>query len=155
MRLKIIHTVCGFQLAQMAPTQTDKTGGSRPTTFQKGKPIARWSAAPFAGLHIECKLVEWWETSKCGPKTKETSFLSRKSADEEKGGLLGEKVVSHPCTTYQTMKIGSMPKMNQDGCKTRVRGPKCAAGCPENLLLSIESGVRPRRWSLGPQCPSR
>ncbi|GMP99685.1 hypothetical protein CsSME_00047065 [Camellia sinensis var. sinensis] len=45
--------------------------------------------------------------------------------------------------------------MNQDGCRTRVQGSKRAAGCPENRLLSIESGVRPRRWSLGPQCPSR
>ncbi|GMP41577.1 hypothetical protein CsSME_00011625 [Camellia sinensis var. sinensis] len=45
--------------------------------------------------------------------------------------------------------------MNQDGCKTRVRGSKCAAGCPENKPLSIESGVRTQRWSLGPQCPSR
>ncbi|GMQ00154.1 hypothetical protein CsSME_00047362 [Camellia sinensis var. sinensis] len=45
--------------------------------------------------------------------------------------------------------------MNQDGCKTRVRGSKRAAGCPENRLLSIESSVRPQRWSPGPQCPSR
>ncbi|GMQ01988.1 hypothetical protein CsSME_00048424 [Camellia sinensis var. sinensis] len=45
--------------------------------------------------------------------------------------------------------------MNQDGCKTRVRGSKRASGCPENRLLSNESGVRPQRWSPGPQFPSR
>ena len=48
-----------------------------------------------------------------------------------------------------------MPKMNQHRCKTRVRGAKRAAGCPENRLLSTKSGVRPQRWSPGPQCPSR
>ncbi|GMP61382.1 hypothetical protein CsSME_00023874 [Camellia sinensis var. sinensis] len=45
--------------------------------------------------------------------------------------------------------------MNQDGCKTRVRGSKRAVECPENRSLSIESGVQPQRWSPGPQCPSR
>ncbi|GMP46456.1 hypothetical protein CsSME_00014607 [Camellia sinensis var. sinensis] len=45
--------------------------------------------------------------------------------------------------------------MNQDGCKTKVRRSKRATGCPENRLLSIESGVRPQRWSPGPQCSSR
>ena len=54
---------------------------------QKGQPNERWSASPFDGLHIECKLVVWWETSKCGSKIRETSFLTRKPAG-------GGKVVS-------------------------------------------------------------
>ena len=93
-------TVCVFQLAQLAPTQTDKTGGSwptrkagRPTTFPgqptraSGLPDRNWSAKGVVGLHIESKLVAWWETRKCGPKTKKTSITTRKPA-------VGEKVVS-------------------------------------------------------------
>ena len=48
------------------------------------------------------------------------------------GGLQEEKVVSHPTTTFLTMKLGSMPKMNPHGCETYVRGPKRAAGGPKN-----------------------
>lgn len=90
-------TVCAFQMAQMAPTQTDKTGGrwltkkgGRPTTFPgrptraSGLPDKNWSANENGGLHIESKLAVWWETSKCGPKTKKISFSTRKSAGGEK-----------------------------------------------------------------------
>ncbi|GMP95869.1 hypothetical protein CsSME_00044750 [Camellia sinensis var. sinensis] len=106
-----------------------KTGWRREKSVLQGE---NWSPRVIGGLHTETKPVVWWETSNCGSKTKETSSLTRKPAREEKYGLQGEKVVSYPCTAFQIMKIGSMPKMNQDRCKTRVRGLKRTIGCPEN-----------------------
>ena len=80
-----------------------------------------------------------WETRNYGPKVRETSFPTRKLAggerkvvSEEKGGLQEEKVVSHPCTTFQTRKTRFVPKTNQHGCKTRVWEAKRAAGSLEN-----------------------
>ena len=86
-------TVCAFQLAQLACTQTDKTRGSwptrkggRPTTFpgrptrSSGLPDKNWSARANGGFHIEGKPMVGWETKKCGPKIKKTSFLTRKTA---------------------------------------------------------------------------
>ena len=86
---------------------------------------------------------------------RKTSFLSRKPAGGERKWFSKELLVSHHPTTFQTMKIGSIPKMNPNRCKIRVRGPKHVARGPENRQLGTRSGVRPRRWSLGPQCPSK
>ena len=58
-----------------------------------------------------------------------------------KGGLQEEKVVSHPTTTFLTMKLGSMPKMNPHRCEMKVRGPKRAVWGPENRLLGTGSDV--------------
>ena len=69
--------------------------------------------------------------------------------------LLEQLLASHPSMTFLVMKQRSLPKMNENRCKMKVRGPKRAVRGPENRLLGTGSGVRPRSWSLGPQCPSK
>ena len=113
---------------------------SRPGS--KGSSLKRWSAGHIGGLPSECNSVVVLETKKCGSKVRETTYLSRKSDRLGKGGLQEEKVVSHPCTTFLTMKLGSMPKMNQDGCKTRVRGAKTRNQVPRKLT------VKHQRWRV-------
>ena len=84
------------------------------------------------GLHTKSKLMVWWEASKYGPKTKKTSWLTRKLAGGEESGLQGEEQVFDPCTTFQTRKTRFVPKTNQNGCKTRDREAKHAAESLEN-----------------------
>ncbi|GMP73439.1 hypothetical protein CsSME_00031197 [Camellia sinensis var. sinensis] len=56
------------------------------------------------GLQHEIKAVVWWPTRKCGPRTKKTSWPTRKLAGRKESGLQGEELVSHPYTTFQTRK---------------------------------------------------
>ncbi|GMP36040.1 hypothetical protein CsSME_00008281 [Camellia sinensis var. sinensis] len=45
---------------------------------------------------------------------------------------------------FLVMKQRYLPKMNENRCKTNVRGPERAVRGPENCLLSTKSGIRPR-----------
>ena len=83
-------------------------------------------------LTYERKLKVWWPTTFDGPKIRETSCQTRKLAGRKKSSLRGEKLVSHPCTTFQTRKTRFVPKTNQNGCKTKVRKARRVVGSLEN-----------------------
>lgn len=74
---------------------------------------SKWPTGRIGGLHTESKPMAWWETRKGGPKTKETSFLTRKLAGEKKSSLQGEKLVSHPHTTSNQGKQGLYQKQTK------------------------------------------
>ncbi|GMP36236.1 hypothetical protein CsSME_00008430 [Camellia sinensis var. sinensis] len=73
------------------------------------------------GLKHENNAVVWWPTRKDGPKTKETSWPTRKLAGGEKSGLQGEELVSHPCTIFQTRKTSQTENVKWSRVKARDR----------------------------------
>ena len=69
--------------------------------------------------------------------------------------LLQQLLASHPSVTFLVIKQRYLPKMNENRCKTNVRGPKHAVRGPKNYPLNTENGIRPRSGFLSPQCPSK
>ncbi|KAF5933727.1 hypothetical protein HYC85_029898 [Camellia sinensis] len=80
---------CGGRPANVA--QRPRKPVSGPENRLAGRKVVSkdksWFPGVIGGLHTESKPVVWWETSKCGPKTKKTSFPTRKSTSGKKSGL--------------------------------------------------------------------
>lgn len=67
----------------------------RETKGSKGSGRKGGRATHIGGLPGEYNTMVIWETRNCGPKVRETTYLTRKPGNEEKSGLQEEKVVSH------------------------------------------------------------
>ena len=79
----------------------------------------------------------------------------RRRAPEDNNWVLRQLLASHPSMAFLVMKQRYLPKMNENRCKTNVRGSDRAVRGPENFLLSTVSVIRPRSGPLRPQCPSK
>ena len=131
-------------------------------TFQRGsegsKAITGWPPN-IGGLPDVYITNMGFRVQESGPRVVNIGFEvrenGRRRAMKEHNWLLKQLLVSHHSTTFLVIKQRSLPKMKQNRCKMKVRGPKRVARGPENRLLGTGSGVRPRSWSLGPQCPSK
>ena len=81
---------------------------------------------------------KWLKSGKNQLFVRKNRLLER---EKEEIGFSGEEVAGHHPTTSLTVKIGSLPKMDQDGCKTKVWQPTRVVRGPENRLLGAGSGV--------------
>ena len=146
---------CGsnLEILKQEREQANFRRGSKGSKGINGRPPL------FSGLPCVYITNMWLKVGNTNPRVFNISPEVRKTGAgrlrRRDNWLLQQLLASHPSVTFLVIKQRYLPKMNENRCKTNVRGPKHAVRGPGNCPLNTESGVRPRSGFLRPQCPSK